>query len=138
MLGPADSGNRRHAKSLGKTYGFCKWTRPKSDPTMQMQFQVQMQVEIQMQMQFQCTCTCKCKCKGNFNAKVGPKLLPELHKIIKILWEMCVFFVNGRKQPSCTQSDSKVIPKCAKQPQKDSKTRRHHNRIFYSHLRRLC
>ena len=33
MLSPAGSRNLRHAKCLGKTYDFCKWTRPKSDPT---------------------------------------------------------------------------------------------------------
>ena len=40
-------------KSLGKTYYFCTWSRPKSDPTLQMQISMQTQVQIRMQTQFE-------------------------------------------------------------------------------------
>ena len=40
-------------KSLGKTYYFRTWSRPKSDPTLQMQISMQTQVQIRMQMQFE-------------------------------------------------------------------------------------
>ncbi len=39
-------------KSLGKTYYFRTWSRPKSDPTLQMQISMQTQVQIRMQTQF--------------------------------------------------------------------------------------
>ena len=40
-------------KSLGKTYYFRTWSRPKSDPTLQMQILMQTQVQIRMQTQFE-------------------------------------------------------------------------------------
>ena len=40
-------------KSLGKTYYFRTWSRPKSDPTLQMQISMQTQVQIRMQTQFE-------------------------------------------------------------------------------------
>ena len=112
-------GSLRHAKSLGKTCDFCKWTRPKSDPTTQMEIQMQMQVQMQVQTQFQCkckcTCTCKCKCKRNFNAKVARKVIPALRKIIKIVGENKCFLKTDQSDSKatliyskCLQSDPKV------------------------------
>ena len=40
-------------KSLGKTYYFRTWSRPKSDPTLQMQISMQTHLQIRMQTQFE-------------------------------------------------------------------------------------
>ena len=118
---------------LGNSYDFCKWSRPKSDPTVQMEIQMQMQVQMQVQTQFQCkckcTCTCKFNCKRNFNAKVVPKLIRQLHKIIKISGENECFLKTDQCDSKvtliwskCTQSDPKAHKVTPKWPQSDHKT----------------
>ena len=52
-LGCAGLRNVWKCKSLGKTYYFRTWSRPKSDPTLQMQISMQTQVQIRMQTQFE-------------------------------------------------------------------------------------